>query len=121
MDNLFYLQGKIALVTGSSRGLGFVFAEGLAKVKAKVVVNGRNEQIVRKAVEKIKQKGGDVEGYSFDITDSVQVKQNIGFIEEKVGILSKDLFFCLLEITDINLNGILDSFELAQFLRVLLL
>lgn len=85
MKNLFNLENKIALITASSRGLGFVFAEGLAKTGVKVIVNGRNEHRVKQAIEKLKQQECDVEGYAFDVTDSVQVKRNITLMEENGG------------------------------------
>lgn len=52
------LKDKIALVTGSSKGLGYATALGLAKEGCKVVVNGRDEERVKQAVEKIKKETG---------------------------------------------------------------
>jgi NAD(P)-dependent dehydrogenase (short-subunit alcohol dehydrogenase family) len=50
------LNGKLALVTGSSAGIGFAIAEGLARESATVIVNGRSEARVVKAVENLQQK-----------------------------------------------------------------
>ena len=44
VDDLFGLEGKIALITGSSQGLGLILARGLGKAGATVVLNGRNGQ-----------------------------------------------------------------------------
>lgn len=85
MEDLFNLEGKIALITGSSRGLGFAFAVGFAEAGATVIINGRNKETVRQRVEEIRQKGGRAEGYAFDITDSLQVERNVTLIEQNVG------------------------------------
>jgi NAD(P)-dependent dehydrogenase (short-subunit alcohol dehydrogenase family) len=50
------LEGKLALVTGSTAGIGFAIAEGLAREKATVIVNGRSEARAVKAVSKIREK-----------------------------------------------------------------
>ena len=50
------LKGKLALVTGSTAGIGFAIAEGLARENATVIVNGRSEDRAAKAVENIRQK-----------------------------------------------------------------
>jgi hypothetical protein len=63
------LVGKQAVVTGSTAGIGFAIAEALAKEGAFVVVNGRTEQRVNEAVEKIRASGarGKVEGVAADV------------------------------------------------------
>ncbi|MCY4180410.1 MAG: SDR family NAD(P)-dependent oxidoreductase, partial [Litoreibacter sp.] len=43
MSDLFSLQGRRALITGSSQGIGFALAKGLAEAGAEVVLNGRDE------------------------------------------------------------------------------
>lgn len=52
------LKDKIALVTGSSRGLGYATAMQLAKEGCKVVINGRDEARVKNAVERVKKETG---------------------------------------------------------------
>ena len=49
------LTGKLALVTGSTRGIGLATAIGLARMGAQVVVNGREAGSVAEAISKIKQ------------------------------------------------------------------
>ena len=85
VKNLFDVSGKVVLITGSSRGLGFVFANGFAEADATVIINGTNKETVQQAVEQIRQKGGRAAGYPFDVTDSEQVAQNIARIEKEVG------------------------------------
>ena len=59
------LSGKTALVTGSTQGIGFAIAEGLADSGARVAVNGRTPERVEEAVAKLR---GDVIGVAVDVT-----------------------------------------------------
>lgn len=83
--NLFDISGKVVLITGSSRGLGFVLAAGFAEAGAKVIVNGTRSETVHPAVERIRHRGGDAAGYPFDVTDSAQVEESVAGIESEVG------------------------------------
>lgn len=71
--SLFDLSGKTALVTGSSRGLGYAFAEGLADAGARVVLNGVNEERLNEAAVALRAKGHEVMTSAFDITDEVAI------------------------------------------------
>src|SRR5258708_6813200 len=64
------LRGKSALVTGSTAGIGFAIAQGLAREGARVIVSGRNEERVNAAVDAIKQKHGstEIEGFAGDLS-----------------------------------------------------
>jgi gluconate 5-dehydrogenase len=66
---LFNLQGKTALVTGSSRGLGRAMAQGLAEAGAAVVLNGTNSERVATAVKEMAGAGHKASAACFDITD----------------------------------------------------
>ena len=84
------LSGKVALVTGSTRGLGYTFARGLAVAGAHVVVNGRNEATVSKTVDDLSRQGLSVSGSSFDITDEVSVTSAVEEIitaHERIDVL----------------------------------
>lgn len=65
MANMFSLAGRVALVTGASRGLGFAMAKALAENGAKVVVNARNKEELAAAAAKI-----GAEAMAFDVTDA---------------------------------------------------
>ena len=82
---LFDLNGKIALITGSSRGLGFTIAQGLGEAGATIVANGVNEQRLNEAVETLSKKRIKAYGYAFDVTNSEQIKQKVQAIEKQLG------------------------------------
>ncbi len=85
MNNIFDLSGKIALVTGSSGGLGLTIARGLAASGATVVLNGRNREKLDTATANFQSEGFSVASNSFDVADAAQVADGIGEIEDKVG------------------------------------
>lgn len=71
--NPFDLTGKTALVTGSSRGLGRAFAEGLAGAGARVILNGVNADGVAQAAADLRAQGFDALALPFDVADEAQV------------------------------------------------
>ena len=73
--SLFDLSGRVALVTGSSRGLGRAMAEGLAAAGARLIVNGTDAVRVDAAVRELQQAGRQAEGAVFDITNEAAVLQ----------------------------------------------
>ena len=85
MSNLFDLTGKTALVTGSSQGIGFALAEGLASHGARVVLNGRSADKLQAAAEQLRGQGYDVRAVPFDVTDPQSVTAAIDGIEAEIG------------------------------------
>jgi gluconate 5-dehydrogenase len=83
--DLFKLDGRRALITGSSGGIGLALAEGLAKAGAKVVLNGRNAERVASAAGPLRAKGLDVAEMAFDVTDSKAVEAAVARIEAEQG------------------------------------
>ena len=71
--SLFTLAGKTALVTGSSRGLGFAIAEGLADAGARIVLNGVDAGRLDSAATALRAKGHAVDAYAFDVCDEASV------------------------------------------------
>ena len=72
--SLFDLSGQTALITGSSRGLGFAFAEGLAQAGARIVLNGIDQSRLEQSVEQLRAKGHDALSAHFDVTDESAIK-----------------------------------------------
>lgn len=74
MHALFDLKGKTALITGSARGLGLAYAQGLASAGARVILNNSKGVGLQNAVDKLRREGYDVQGAVFDVTDEVAVE-----------------------------------------------
>jgi gluconate 5-dehydrogenase len=71
---LFDLAGRTALVTGSSEGIGFALARGLAEAGAAVVINGRTPSKLDRARESLEAQGARVSVLAFDVTDHAAVR-----------------------------------------------
>jgi len=67
---MFSLSGKTALITGSTRGLGFAMAEALARQGAHVIVNGRNAETASAAAGKLTEAGFTASAEPFDVNDA---------------------------------------------------
>ena len=87
MKNLFDLTGRLALITGSSQGIGYALAEGLAQHGAEVVINGRTPETVQRAVESLKAQGLSAHAAIFDVTSKDAAAQGIAAIEADIGPL----------------------------------
>jgi gluconate 5-dehydrogenase len=74
---IFDLTGKVALITGSSQGIGFALAEGLAEAGAKIILNGRDEKKLIEAKEKLQKKYEFISYLSFDVTDYSSVERQL--------------------------------------------
>lgn len=83
----FRLDGKIALVTGASYGIGYAIASGFAKAGAKIVFNDINQDLVNRGLEAYKNDGIEAYGYVCDVTNEDQVNEMIAKIEAEVGVV----------------------------------
>ncbi|REC94732.1 glucose 1-dehydrogenase [Kushneria indalinina] len=85
--NPFDIKGKLALITGSSRGLGYALAQGLAEQGARVIIHGRSEDTVNQAVRAIAEAtGAEAFGVTFDVTRSDDVKTALTELIETHGV-----------------------------------
>jgi gluconate 5-dehydrogenase len=84
---LFSLDGRIALVTGASRGLGFGMAEGLAEAGATVFLNGRQADTLEAAARKLRDRGLRAEIAPFDVTDQAAAHAAVDAIVTRMGRL----------------------------------
>lgn len=83
--SLFNLQGKRALITGGTQGIGMAIARGLGEAGAIVMVNGRDQDKLEKAVLELCASGIEARSCLFDITSTVQVKEAVADIEKNIG------------------------------------
>ena len=83
-DN-FSLEGKVALVTGASYGIGFSIASALAEAGATIVFNDINEDFLAKGVAAYKEAGINAKGYICDVTDEPSVQKMVAQIAADVG------------------------------------
>jgi len=74
---LFDLTGKTALITGSSGGLGYAMAKGLADAGAQVILHGRNVEKLQRAHQALAEEHHDVRTVSFDVTDETAIEQTL--------------------------------------------
>lgn len=85
--NTFDITGRLALVTGSSRGLGYALASGLAQAGARVVVHGRDPEAVQRAADSIGEATGTTPATTtFDVTDAGAAAQGIEALVAEHGV-----------------------------------
>jgi NAD(P)-dependent dehydrogenase (short-subunit alcohol dehydrogenase family) len=82
---IFELKGKIAMVTGSTRGLGEVGARALAGAGADIAVCGRSIEDLKRVTGEIRKLGRTAEGFSIDVTSKKSVSETVDSILETFG------------------------------------
>ncbi|HEY6327767.1 MAG TPA: SDR family oxidoreductase, partial [Blastocatellia bacterium] len=85
LKELFDLQGKVALVTGGSRGLGQEMSEGLAEAGASLMLLARREQWLTPAIEDFRSRGFKCEGAVCDVANPEQVQSAVARTVEHYG------------------------------------
>lgn len=83
----FSLEGKVALVTGASYGIGFAIASAYAQVGATIVFNDIKQELVDKGLAAYEEQGIKAQGYVCDVTDEEQVQKMVAQIEKEVGAI----------------------------------
>ena len=87
MENMFSLQGKIALITGASYGIGFEIAKAYAQAGAAIVFNDIKQELVDKGLAAYRELGIEAHGYVCDVTDEAGIQQMVSQIEDEVGVI----------------------------------
>ena len=89
-SSLFSLDGRVALVTGASRGLGLAMAEGLAESGATVVLNGRDPKTLAACAKTLTDRKLKADFLAFDVTDEMASRKGVDDVAAKYGKL--DIF-----------------------------
>ena len=111
---MFSLAGKVALVTGASRGLGWAMAQSLAKAGATIILNSRDGQVLQERVRELAAQGLKGEVAAFDVTDHKAGANCIQGAIERHG-----RFDILVANAGIQHRRPITEFEVADFQRVL--
>jgi NAD(P)-dependent dehydrogenase (short-subunit alcohol dehydrogenase family) len=91
--NLFDLSGKVAIVTGSSRGIGRSIAEAFAAYGARVVISSRNQEPCEEVVAAIREKGGEAVAITCRISDKAQIENLVAKTKEH-WVAGVDILVC---------------------------
>lgn len=110
---MFSLVGKVALVTGASRGLGWAIAQSFATAGATVLLNGRNEATLRSRRDELRAAGFSAEVAPFDVTDHLAAANCIASAAQQHG-----RFDILVANAGINLRGPITELSETDFRRV---
>jgi gluconate 5-dehydrogenase len=114
LTSLFDLTGKVALVTGSSRGLGYAIAEGLAQAGATVILNGQNAERLEQTKQTFTDKGYTVYASQFDVTDNNAIQSQIAQLQDTVGTID-----ILVNNAGIQYREPLEDFDVDEWRRVI--
>lgn len=85
MNNLFNLQGKRILITGSGQGIGLVMAQGLAQYGAEIIINDISPERAEQAAMTLRDEGATAHTAVFNVTDPDSVETAIHQIEQNIG------------------------------------
>jgi len=110
----FSLKGRVALVTGASRGLGFAIAQALGEAGARVVINSRNAADLDKAAAKLRAAGIDATARAFDVADEAACRAAVAATIRDLGGLD-----ILVNNAGMNLRHKLPEFPTADFDQVI--
>lgn len=83
----FSLEGKVALITGASYGIGYAIAKAYASAGAKIVFCDINEELVKKGMDSYRADNIEAKGYVCDVTNEAMVGEMVAKIEKEVGVI----------------------------------
>ncbi len=112
-DN-FSLEGKIALITGASYGIGYAIAKGMARAGATIVFNDLKQEFVDRGLAAYEADGIKAYGYVCDVTDEAAVTAMVAKIKEDVGVID-----ILVNNAGIIMRIPMIEMEAAQFRKVI--
>jgi len=90
--SLFSLEGKVALITGSTKGIGKAIAQRMAEQGAKVVISSRNQELCDEVAGEINESGGTAIAVACNINYKEQLENLVAQTEQQLGKL--DVLVC---------------------------
>ena len=108
--NNFSLEGKVALITGASYGIGFAIAKAMAGAGATIVFNDIKQELVDKGLAAYEAEGIKAHGYVCDVTNEEAVNALVAQIEKEVGVID-----ILVNNAGITKDGLLMGMSEADF------
>lgn len=112
--SLFDLSGKRALITGSSQGIGFALARGMAAAGAEIILNGRDMAKLDAAAKMLRDEGATVYKLDFDVTDHLGARAAVDAFEAETGAID-----VLVNNAGMQHRGPLEEFPADAFERLL--
>jgi gluconate 5-dehydrogenase len=111
--SLFNLNGRRALITGSSRGIGLAIAEGLAEAGAAVVLHARVASSLEAPLAALRAQGFMADGAAFDVTDAASIRPAIDRVEGEIGPID-----ILVNNAGIQIRGAAVDFDTGDWRRL---
>lgn len=124
---LWSLEGKKALITGGSKGIGFAIAEEFAQLDARIIIVARNEAQLNEIVKGFKKKDYDIDGIAGDVTDSKfriqlvsEIKKRLGGLDILVNNVGTNIRKKLIEYSEEEYRKIFETnlFSLTEMARL---
>ena len=84
LTNLFSLEGKTAVVTGGSRGIGEMIAEGFVDAGARVIMTARKAEALQATADRLAAKGGDVTAIAGDLSSPEGIDAFTSAVKEQI-------------------------------------
>ena len=110
----FSLEGKIALITGASYGIGMAIAKGMAAAGATIVFNDIKQELVDKGLAAYEEAGIKAHGYVCDVTNEDAVNELVAKIEAEVGVID-----ILVNNAGISHIGLLEDMTIDEWNRII--
>ncbi len=114
IEQIFDVKDKRVLITGSSRGLGYIIAQGLGRAGATIIINGRDEQRLSKAQTSLEKEIKNVHGYAFDVQNEDEIQSQISLIEQNLGSID-----ILINNAGIQIRGPLEEFSKKDWQKIM--
>ncbi len=109
-DSLFSVTGRVVLVSGGSRGIGFALAQGFAERGAKVIITGRNADTLETAAEAMSSSDNPVRALACDVSQSEQIADLVLRAVQEFGRID-----VLVNVAGVNQRKRVESFSEAEY------